>query len=422
MLPAFNLRLTPRHTLTTVLGLRAVAIVSQLAVLALAVRVLHLNLPLGALLGGIAFLSLAECATLWRLRRGWPVTELEIALQLLVDVAVLSWLLYFAGGSSNPFAPAYLVPVALAAIALRPALSIVIVGASIAAYTLLFRFHVPLPSSHHEGFALHVFGMWVNFVLSALLIAGILWLLAENLRRRDRLIAEAREKALRNEHVVALGALAASAAHELSTPLSTAALLADEIAMELDDTARVRSDLALLKEQIRQCKASLSTLLAGAGRARMESSARVAVDAFLADTSERWRLLRPDVTLATEFVVNDLQLLPEQGLSQALINLLNNAADASAAAGKPRIALHARIESEHLIIEILDEGRGIDAAARELAGRAVMNSTSGGAGLGLLLSNATLARWDGELALHPRAEGGTLTRIRLPLARLGAHR
>lgn len=424
MLQNFNLRLTPQRTLSVALGLRGVAILAQLAVLFLAVYAFHIPLSLEPILWGIGLLAAVWIVSVWRLRQGWPVTELEVGSQLLVDVVELTWLLYFAGGSSNPFVSAYLVPIALVAIALRPWQSLFITAVCIAAYTLLLKFYVPLPQVHHGltgEFALHVFGMWVNFILSACLIAGLLWIMAENIRRRDQLINEAREETLRNEHVVALGALAAGAAHELSTPLSTVALVADELAVELENNAAVQDDLILLKQQIQQCKASLSTLLTRADHARVEASSSTPVDAFLRQTLGRWRLLRPEIRLTAVLTGDEsAKLLFEQGLAQTLINLLNNAADASLAAGYAHVALQAHVHGTQLIIEIEDEGAGFDETTRAMAGRAIFSTKPGGAGLGLLLSNTTLSRWGGTLSLHSRLQGGTLTRITLPLLRLKA--
>lgn len=416
MLRDLNLRLTPHRTLTIVLGLRGIAIAAQLALVALAVQVFHIVLPVNKLLFGIAILALAAAGLAWRLRRRWPATELEVSAHLLVDIVVLTWLLYHAGGPSNPFISAYLVPIALAASALRLAHGLLISAAGIAAYTLLLAFDVPVPAVHlpEAAFALHVFGMWANFILSAGLIAGLLWLMAENIRRRDRQIAEAREAALRNEHVVALGALAAGAAHELSTPLSTVALLADELALQLQDKPGARADVALLKAQIQQCKTSLSSLLASAGHARVESTP-VAVDAFLQTTLERWRLLRPEVTLQIELTGDaSARLRSDPGVAQTLINLLNNAADASLAAGRQQVSLKARAHENRVIIDIEDQGPGVDAAAQAVAGRVVFSTKAEGKGLGLLLSNASLERLGGRLTLHRRAEGGTLTRVVLP--------
>lgn len=425
MLPTFNLRLTPRHTLKVVLGLRTVAVPAQLLVTILAVHVFLVPLPIGQLLLGSGLLAVAGLATLWRLRRNWPVTELEVFLHLLVDIAVMTWLLYLAGGSSNPFVSAYLVPIALAVIALRPLYGLLITAVCIAAYTLMLWFYVPLPAAPHgagDNFALHVFGMWVNFILSACLIAGLLWIMAENIRRRDRLIANAREEALRNEHVVALGSLAAGAAHELSTPLSTMSLVADELTTELKDNPRVHDDLAFLQDQIRQCKGTLSTLLASAGHRRVECSTPVTVDTFLEQTLDRWRLLRPDVSLQARLTQDETAtLLPEEGLAQGLVNLLNNAADASLAANRSHVGLTACLNEDNLVIDIEDEGAGFAADNRELAGRLAFTTKTEGAGVGLLLTHTTLDRWGGTLDIQGRPNGGTLTRITLPLSRLNSN-
>ena len=105
-------------------------------------------------------------------------------------------------------------------------------GLSVACYSALFFYNVPLPDGgmHHDGgFQMHVFGMWLGFVFSAGFVAVIIVGLAHSLRERDRKLAEAREQALQNERLVALGTLAAGAAHELGTPLGTMAILAAEL-------------------------------------------------------------------------------------------------------------------------------------------------------------------------------------------------
>src|SRR5690625_224504 len=170
----------------------------------MAVRLFQPPLPVTGLLAGSGLLAASALGIAWRLSRNWPVTELEVALHLLTDLLILTWLLFLTGGPSNAFVSAYLVPIALAAIALRPRYAPCMAAYGIAAYAGLFRFHVPLPPVKQgipSSFSLHVCGMWLNFILSTLLIVGILWIVAPNLRRRDRKIARARENTLPNDHV-----------------------------------------------------------------------------------------------------------------------------------------------------------------------------------------------------------------------------
>lgn len=416
----FNLRLTPAHTLKALLAFRTIAVITQIAVLTISVWVLKLPVPWALLSSASILLACSTIALFWRQHQCWPVTELEITLHLALDIAVLTWLLYFTGGSNNAFVSAYLVPIALAALTLQLLYSALVTLVCVSAYSLLFVFHVPLlpmEHAHLSDFGLHVFGMWVNFIVSAGLIGGLLWLLAENIRRRDTLITEAREVSLRNEYVVALGAVAASAAHELSTPLSTVALLADELAHELADQPAFTADLALLKLQVAQCKTSLATLLNTAQQPDDAIVEPLILQTLLQEVLQRWQLLRPEVSLHWQCHCNSqLSILPGSELTQILFNLLNNAADASLAANQAQVALHVKCHDQALILEVSDQGHGLDAQARLLAGRIIFSNKANGSGLGLLLTHTTLDRWGGSLSLHPAPNGGTLARIALPLS------
>lgn len=86
-------------------------------------------------------------------------------------------------------------------------------------------------------FNLHVSGMWFTFVLSTVLIAWFIVRMSHSIRQRDKELAEAREQALCNEQIIALGTLAAGAAHELGTPLSTMAVIAGELQQEFPENS-----------------------------------------------------------------------------------------------------------------------------------------------------------------------------------------
>ena len=119
----------------------------------------------------------------------------------------------------------------------------------------------------HDVFSLHIVGMWLGFVMSAGFVAVIIVGMARSLRERDRRLAEAREEALKNERLVALGTLAAGTAHELGTPLGTMAILAAELQSECADDRDpdLRKKMGIISEQIRRCKEALSVLSASAG-------------------------------------------------------------------------------------------------------------------------------------------------------------
>ena len=152
---------------------------------------------------------------------------------------------------------------------------------------------------HHEGFEQHVFGMWFGFVLSAGLISYFVVGMANTLRERDRKLAEAREQALRDERLVALGTLAAGAAHELGTPLGTMAILTRELRDDYPITQfnDLHSKLSILRDQVDRCKEALSVISASTGEARAESGHPMAVDCYLREMIDQWSNQRPDVAL-----------------------------------------------------------------------------------------------------------------------------
>lgn len=395
---------------------RTIVIAGQLLAVWTAVVPLHMPLPLQPLVTILAGMALANVLTGLRLRRNWPVRDAELFAHLLLDVLAFTGLLYFAGGSTNPFAPLYLLPITLAAAALPRAHVWGMVAVTVACYTALLFVYVPLPGAHalHDAaFQLHVAGMWTGFLLSAGLIAWFAARMNATLRERDRLAAEMREQALRHERVLALGTLAAGAAHELGTPLSTlAVLLKDARADEPLGERRIGT----LRDQVGRCKEILSALTAQAGAARAEGGKNVALDIWLREILDKWRAMRPDVSVQEDLAGDEPvpHVFAEQTLSQAITSILNNAADAS-----PRgIDVHARWSAEALVIEVADRGPGVAPGLSVQLGSSPVTTKDDGLGLGLFLAQTTMQRLGGDLVFGARAGGGTVCRLTMPLAPL----
>lgn len=397
-------------------ALRVIAITGQLLAVWTAAVPLRMPLPLQPLVTILVGMALANVLTGLRLRRTWPVRDAELFAHLLLDVLAFTGLLYYTGGSTNPFAPLYLLPITLAAAALPARHVWGLVGVTVACYTALLFFYVPLPgvhTMHDDAFQLHVAGMWSGFLLSAGLIAWFAARMNATLRDRDRLAAEMREQALRHERVLALGTLAAGAAHELGTPLSTLAVLLKDARPDEPPGER---KLGTLRGQVARCKEILSSLTAQAGVARAEGGNAVALDAWLREIVEKWRAMRPEATVR-EDVSGDApapRVFADQTLSQAITSILNNAADAS-----PRqIDLSARWSGDELAIEIADRGSGLAPGLSGQLGASPVTTKDEGLGLGLFLAQTTMQRFGGDLTFRPRDGGGTVCRLTLPLAAL----
>lgn len=402
--------------------LRSVAIVAQ-ALTVIGVHYgLDIALPLMPLAVVIGLLAISNVLSAWRLRRAWPVSSAEIFAQLLLDVAALTALLYLSGGSSNPFISLYLLPLIIVATTLSRRYAWAMAGITVACYTGLMAWSIPLAPHHslQSNFNLHLIGMWFNFVLSAILIAFLIVRLAASLRERDRMVAAFREENLRNERIVALGALAAGAAHELGTPLSTMLLLTESLERRSLDQPALREDVQCLQDQVLACKRSLSRLLAASGVERAEETVRLALPTFLDGILEQWSLLRPTVPVTTHCSGTGLEpaIVAEPGLSQTLLSLLNNAADVS----PQGVELHGHWDDRELTLEIRDHGPGVTPAVAERAMEPFFTTKAPGQGfgLGLFLANASIERLGGSVRLFNHAQGGACTRVTLPLA-LAAH-
>ncbi|SCY29257.1 ATP-binding protein [Nitrosospira sp. Nsp13] len=399
--------------------LRNIVIAAQCMTFALAYWVLEMQLQWTEMVAVTALLAVLNLATWLRLRRNWPVSSIEFFAQLLIDVFALSALLYFSGGSTNPFISLYLLPLTIAAAALPWAYTWLMAAITISCYTLLLFYYVPLPHDHEEHiseFNLHVSGMWLAFVLSTVLIAWFVVKMGISIRERDKDLALAREQALRNEQIIALGTLAAGAAHELGTPLATMAIVTGELQNDYTDNSEFQNSIRILRDQITHCKHTLTQLLADAGQARAEDGSGQAADYFLRQVLDKWQLMRPSVkfTYHGKGVQPAPQILNTQLLSQSILNLLNNAADASL----KHIEIEANWNDHELQLEILDYGEGLTGEAAQRAGEAFFTSKAPGQGfgIGLFLANANIERFGGSVRLTNR-EGGACTKVILPLIR-----
>ena len=378
------------------------------------------DLPLGPIASIIGALTLTTLASWLRLARAKrPVPNLEILFQLGIDIAALTGLLYFTGGWTNPLVSLYLVPIAAAVAMLPTRLAWTIAATAVLCYALVAAFYQPLVSrgdSMAGPFTLHILGMWLTFVIAAGLVAYFGTTMATTLRTRASALATAREEILRHEQIIGVATLAAGTAHELSTPLGSISVIASELRR---DAPEHRAEVDLMLTQVDVCKDILRRLRDTANP-RDTQNKRQDVDVFIEDVHERFELLRP--TARVEFSVDasatGRSIAADATLRQAILNLLNNAADASPAA----VACATSCSADQLVIDIRDRGAGFGATTAAgggvdtALGAPIANGSSEGMGIGLLLANATIERLGGSVHIADRDGGGAWIRVTLPLA------
>jgi len=377
---------------------------------------LDITLPIPPMIAVISVAAAWNAVSQRRLRPATAAGAGELFSQLSVDLAVLGALLFFSGGATNPLVSLLLPPVAVAALTLPPRLVAGIAALAVAAYSLLMVSFVPLPFDDPARAArLHLIGMWLTFVVSVALIGWFILRMTATIRSRDAELAHAREQTLRDERVLALGTLAAGAAHELGTPLATMAVLAGELEHDAQVGVDARADLALLREQIAHCKRIITGLAERAGAQRAECAERMRCDDWLEAVHAGWRALRGETQSVLQIVgAGDTPIVVvEPTLEHGIVNLLDNAARA----GGP-VEVRVDWDSRHLLIEIADRGPGFSAEVLARAGQVPFPAHAAGSGIGLLLTRAAIERLGGRLELRNRPEGGGLARVELPLARI----
>jgi two-component system sensor histidine kinase RegB len=402
--------------LRRLLLLRLIVFAGFAAAMVFAATVLRMTLPLWVPVTTFAALVAVSLLALRHLRAGRPIVDAELFAHLVSDVAGLTVLLYCTGGSTNPFAPLYLVPLTFAAAMLPGFYAWGMTGISVACYSLLLVFYVPLPETHlaHDAFHVHVLGMWFGFLFGAILIAHFAVRMRETLRERDQLRAHMNEQALRHERVLALGTLAAGAAHELATPLSTIAVTVGELVRE---GAAPPARLESLRTQIARCKQILGLLTAKAGHARAEGGESMPLDRYVQQALARFQATRPQARVHTDIAGSAAPVVvADETLTQALLSVVANAADVSA----DQIEVRVRWTAQELMLDVLDRGPGVPASVLEHVGEPFFTTKAAGEGmgLGLFLARSTVERLGGSVVLANRSGGGAVCSLRLPLAAL----
>ena len=404
-----------RATLRQHLLVRMVVLVSLVALALGTCELLEIHIPLAPVVVIALLMAAVSAAAYVRLRRAERIGEAEIFGHILLDVAALTALLYFTGGVYNPFAYCYLLLVLYGATALPQRFGWALAAASVLCFSLLQVFYVPLPLpdtlAAHAG--LDEMARWVVYVMLAGLVLWFALRLNELRRSHYRHIeAEAEERA-RERYLLGLATLAAGTAHEMGTPLSTMSVVVGDLRRSGQPPADWKEQIDLLWRQLLLCKHSLSGLARASDLAQLGKTHVVPARAFIEGLAKRFHLLRPEVPLSLHYAPDDnaLALRVDLSLEQALLSLLNNAAQASPEA----VDLRVSAEGAMLEIDILDRGPGISPQLRERLGRGPVGARPGGHGLGLLIANSAIERLGGSVLLRDREGGGTCARVELPL-------
>ena len=368
---------------------------------------LGMQLPLRPLLiiVGLEAASNVAAAALGRRR---TVRQAWLAGVMACDVVMCTGLLFFTGGPANPFSFLYLVQIALAATTLTGAWTWALTALALGCSAVLFLWHRPLPVSHELYMDLHLRGMWVAFGVAASFIVYFLLRIRRALALREAELAASRRLAARQERLASLATLAAGAAHELSTPLGTIAVVMTELqrrAAALGADPEAMEDLRLVRGQVDRCRAILERMSTDAGETIGEGPVATPlgalIDGALADLPPVNPVQRSGDAGAAAFRVR----VPPRAFGQALRGLVKNAQEASPP-GVP-VLVEVRDDGGAVAVHVTDRGPGIPAAVLERVGEPFFTTkpTGRGMGLGVFLARTTLERLGGNVRITSSAAG-----------------
>ena len=415
--------------LQTLVRLRWLAVIGQTVAVLVVYFLFEFSLPIVA---SSLIISLSAWLNifLWvRWSHNFRLTDRFAAVLLAYDVLQLAALLYLTGGLENPFSFLFLVPVTVSAGTLAFSKTVGLGLLSMGLVTLLAFFHLPLPWQPGQEFALPVLylsGMWSAIACGLSFASIYAYRVSTESRDMSDALAATEFVLAQEQRLSALDGLAAAAAHELGTPLSTIALVAKELKREMPDDEDVQADLDLLSTQTARCREILGRLANRDGlNGDMHSQLKMSV--LLEELIDPLRLEVSEIILdsrSKDRISAEPIVTRHPGIRYGLTNLLENAVDFA----KSKVTIKLRWTAKEAIVMIIDDGPGFSEDIIDRLGEPYVTTRKGygakelarapgpdhqGMGLGFFIAKTLLMRSGGTVVLANLAQPDTGATIRI---------
>jgi two-component system, sensor histidine kinase RegB len=398
--------------LGTLVGLRWLAVAGQSAGVLFVAFGLGFPLPLMQCLGLIALSVLLNLWLIFRFGAGHRPIAGIAAIQLGYDCLQLGGLLALTGGLQNPFSLLLLAPVSVSATTLPQRSTFIVAGLVIVIASLLGVWHLPLPwdpASRIVFDRVYVIGIWVSLVCGVVFIAAYTNRVAHEGRQLADALAATELALSRREQLSALDGLAAAAAHELGTPLSTIALAAKEMLPDLP-AGPLRDDVELIISQSARCRAILAKLrnLGADG----DPFAAVTLSELIAEVARPHETAGKSITIVKQPGAGAEPVFQRNvGLLYGLGNLIENAANFARRA----VRIEAMWDRISITVSITDDGPGFPPELITRLGEPYLTTRArngglaedaGGLGLGIFIAKTLLERTGARLSFENEATDG----------------
>ena len=408
--------------LDTLVRLRWLAIIGQTTAILGVYYGLGFDLPIYGCLAVIALAAWLNVALRLRFRMTRRLDPDRAAWLLAFDIAELAVLLFMTGGLQNPFAFMFLGPVLLSATALPPRFTLMLGGFAVACATVLVFVHYPLPWDTEDPLRLppiYMMGVWLSILLAIGFIGVYAWQITEESRQLAEALAATELVLAREQHLSQLDGLAAAAAHELGTPLSTISVIAKELENAISANAPHGDDVRLLREQATRCRDILGKLteLSSSG----EPFDRMPLTALIEEVVAPHRNFGVSIDVA---LPAERRSEPVGARNPAILyglgNLLENAVDFA----RERVVVGAQWAEDAVEVTISDDGPGFAPEIMARIGEPYVTSRHRkaeqaeeeptGLGLGFFIAKTLLDRSGAALTFENRAfpARGAIVRVR----------
>jgi two-component system sensor histidine kinase RegB len=410
--------LTNKKNLLLLVQLRWIAVGGQVVTILYVHNWLGIDLPLNDMGAVIAFLLALNLISLIRQNTQDTVSNTELFIELLLDIAALTMQLYLSGGASNPFISLFLLQVILGAVLLEAwSVWVIVAVTSLAFVFLTTRYRdIAIPHAHAgDMFNLHIQGMFICFLLAAVLLVFFITRIQHNLRARDARLANLHQRSVEENHIVRMGLLASGAAHELGTPLSTMSVILGDWQRlpAVQGNTDLSQEVGEMQVQVDRCKTIVSGILMSSGEARGEGTVISSVNNFMDGIVAEWRRTRSPRRLDyVNAFGQDEAIVSDAALKQIMFNVFDNALEASS----DWLGIDVTRQRGDLIITVRDSGPGFSEAMLEGFGKPYQSSKGRpGGGLGLFLVVNVVRKLGGTASVANREEGGAQVILTLPL-------
>lgn len=401
--------------LAWLLHLRWGAVAAQVLLVLLALFFLQIALPYRIISGILTFEIISNLLFGFLKKKEAAMADQLFTLVMFLDTALLTGLIYYSGGPMNPFTFLYLVHITLGAILMPPVWSWSLALFTTGCYATLFFLpaHGSLGQACHpdpamlttlsDPLKIHLQGMWVAFAATAFFIVLFVSRIQLALARHQKTLADLQEEKIKSERMASLATLAAGAAHEFATPLSTIAVAAGEMLHGLKksnsaDCQELLADVILIRDQVARCKDILFHLAADAGDQMGEAFTDFSLDELMENLLDNLPDPFKNQVHYTDRTDGIIVRMPLRTLRRIVRGLIKNALDAGPSAP---VLVECRHDATRLYIEVTDNGSGMDP---DIANRAMepfftTKEPGKGLGLGLFLAKSIAERFGGGLSL-----------------------